>query len=103
TENGAAFHDELIGNAIHDVKRKKYLQDHIAQVLRAKQDGVKVNGYFVWSFTDNFEWAEGYEPRFGLVHVDFATQKRTIKSSGFWYGELVKSASLQNIIADAGY
>lgn len=103
TENGAAFHDELTGNAIHDVKRKKYLQDHIAQVLRAKQDGVKVNGYFVWSFTDNFEWAEGYEPRFGLVHVDFATQKRTIKSSGFWYSELVKSASLQGIIANAGY
>lgn len=102
TENGAAFNDQLSGNAINDVKRKKYLQDHIAQVLRAKQEGVKVNGYFVWSFTDNFEWAEGYEPRFGLVHVDFATQKRTIKSSGFWYGELVKSALFQETMLRAG-
>lgn len=86
TENGAAFCDPIEDGHINDVNRKEYLQDHIAQVLRAKKEGFKVNGYFVWTFTDNFEWAEGYRPRFGLVHVDFGTQKRTVKSSGRWFG-----------------
>lgn len=94
TENGAAFPDAVVNGEVNDEKRKLYLQQHIAQVLRAKNEGVNVNGYFVWSFTDNFEWAEGYQPRFGLVHIDFATQKRTIKSSGYWYSKLVCSSSL---------
>lgn len=85
TENGAAFPDTLVGNRVYDVKRTNYLDQHIQQVLRAKQEGVNVNGYFVWSLTDNFEWAEGYQPRFGLVYVDFATQKRIVKDSGYWY------------------
>jgi beta-glucosidase len=93
TENGAAFTDVLMHDTVHDEKRTAYLQQHIAQVARARKDGVNVNGYFVWSFTDNFEWAEGYRPGFGLVHVDFSTQKRTIKSSGYWYSELLKSFS----------
>jgi beta-glucosidase len=59
-------------------------------VLRAKQEGVPVEGYFVWTFTDNFEWAMGYHPRFGLVYVDFATQQRIIKSSGYWYKDFLK-------------
>jgi beta-glucosidase len=67
TENGAAFPDTVAGGQVNDIKRTTYLQDHIGQVLRAKNEGVNVNGYFVWSFTDNFEWAEGYAPRFGLV------------------------------------
>jgi beta-glucosidase len=60
------------------------------QVLRAREDGVKVNWYFVWTFTDNFEWAEGYRTRFGQVYVDFLTQKRIVKSSGFWYSRFIR-------------
>ncbi len=89
TENGAAFKDSLIMGEINDVKRSDYLKDHLAQVARAKKEGINVNGYFVWTFLDNFEWAEGYRPRFGLVHIDFATQKRTIKSSGLWYQSFI--------------
>lgn len=91
TENGAAFPDEVRNNRVDDPKRTKYLQDTIAQVWRAKQEGVKVNGYFVWTFLDNFEWAEGYHPRFGLVYVDFQTQQRIVKSSGHWYTSFLSS------------
>jgi beta-glucosidase len=90
TENGAAFADEVHHGEVHDPKRIDFLQRYLQQVLRAKQEGVKVQGYFVWSFVDNFEWAEGYDPRFGLVHVDFGTQKRTVKSSGYWYQHFLK-------------
>jgi beta-glucosidase len=90
TENGAAFPDELLENGVNDVQRVEYLQTHIAQVLKAKQDGLNIKGYFVWTLTDNFEWAEGYHPRFGLIHIDFATQKRVIKASGHWYGSFLK-------------
>jgi len=75
---------------VDDPLRLQYLQDHIAQVLKAKNEGCKVGGYFVWTLTDNFEWAEGYHPRFGIIHVDFETQQRTVKSSGKWYGEFLK-------------
>jgi beta-glucosidase len=85
TENGAAFEDDLIDGKINDISRTEYLRDHIAQVLLAKQAGIRVNGYFVWTFLDNFEWAEGYYPKFGLVHVNFLTQERIIKDSGKWY------------------
>lgn len=98
TENGAAFPDVVINDQVQDEKRKNYLQSHIAQVLRAKQEGVNVKGYFVWSFTDNFEWAEGYLPKFGLVHVDFTTQKRIVKSSGYWYSKLLQSATFENSV-----
>lgn len=90
TENGAAFTDTIDDGQIHDVKRVKYLKDNIYQVLRAKKEGVNVKGYFVWTFLDNFEWAEGYHPRFGLVHVDFETQKRTVKFSGYWYADFLE-------------
>lgn len=90
TENGAAFPDVVESNQVDDRKRIKYLQDTIAQVSRAKQEGVKVNGYFVWTFLDNFEWAEGYHPRFGLVYVDFETQNRIVKSSGHWYANFLE-------------
>lgn len=92
TENGAAFHDEPCNGSVHDAQRKKYLQDHIQQVYKAKREGVNVNGYFIWSFTDNFEWAEGYYPRFGIVHVDFATQKRIVKDSGKWFSKFLEDA-----------
>jgi beta-glucosidase len=89
TENGAAFPDVVTGDAVDDPKRVTYLQNHLQQVLKAKQEGCKVFGYFVWTLTDNFEWAEGYHPRFGLIHVDFDTQKRIVKSSGQWYANLL--------------
>lgn len=90
TENGAAFPDEAINDQVEDPKRAKYLKDHLQQILKAKQEGCRVEGYFVWTLTDNFEWAEGYHPRFGLVYVDFDTQKRIIKSSGRWYANFLK-------------
>jgi len=100
TESGAAFNDIIIDGEVHDEKRKLFLQQYIAQVLKAKQEGINVKGFFVWSLTDNFEWAEGYQPRFGLIYVDFSTQKRTIKSSGYWYGnflqQLINNGSIIN-------
>ena len=91
TENGAALKDDVVNGFVHDEKRVDYLQQHIEQVLRAKTEGVNVKGYFVWTLLDNFEWAEGFHPRFGLVHVDFESQKRIIKSSGYWYRDFIKS------------
>ena len=85
TENGAAFNDQLINGRVADQDRILFLQNYLEQVLKAKNEGINVKGYFAWTFTDNLEWAEGYHPRFGLVHVDFKTQKRTIKDSGLWY------------------
>ncbi len=91
TENGAAFPDRIHNRAVDDEQRRQYLQDHMAQVLRAKRNGLNVNGYFVWTLTDNFEWAEGYHARFGLVHVDFETQRRTVKKSGRWYASFLSA------------
>ena len=90
TENGAAFPDQILHGQVDDPKRVSYLQDAIKQVYRAKQEGVNIKGYFVWTFLDNFEWAEGYRPRFGLVYVDFQNQQRIIKSSGHWYADFLK-------------
>lgn len=90
TENGAAFKDRVIEGNINDEKRVTYLKSYIEQVLRAKNEGLKIDGYFVWSLLDNFEWSEGYTPRFGIVHVDFETQQRTIKKSGRWYSNFIK-------------
>jgi len=85
TENGAAFKDVLIEGRIHDIDRIEFYKAYLQQVLKAKREGVNVKGYFAWSLLDNFEWAEGYRPRFGLVYVDFASQKRYIKDSGLWF------------------
>lgn len=90
TENGAAFHDTDHPDLIEDKNRLEYLKNHIQQVQRAIQDGLPVKGYFVWTWTDNFEWAEGFFPKFGLVKTDFHTQKRIIKQSGKWYGEFIQ-------------
>ncbi|GIW23856.1 GH1 family beta-glucosidase [Meiothermus sp.] len=89
TENGAAFPDTVEGERVHDPKRIQYIQDHLAQVLRARREGVPVEGYFYWSLLDNFEWAEGYKPRFGLVYVDYPTQKRILKDSGRWFRDFL--------------
>jgi beta-glucosidase len=89
TESGAAFRDELAGGAIHDQARIDYYQAYLLALLRAIKEGVNVKGFFAWTLTDNFEWAFGYNARFGLIHVDFATQLRTIKSSGYWFRDLL--------------
>lgn len=90
TENGGAFADDVLNDKVHDEKRIKFLQDHIRQVLRAKNEGVNVKGYFIWTLMDNFEWAEGYHPRFGLIYVNFSTHQRIVKSSGYWYQQFLK-------------
>lgn len=92
TENGAAFPDQLINSQINDKPRIKYIQEILKQVLKAKNEGLNVEGYFVWTLTDNFEWAEGYHPRFGLIYVDFETQERIIKESGHWYAKFLGGA-----------
>ena len=90
TENGAAFEDVVQNGRVHDQKRVQFYQEYLKNVLKAKREGIDIRGYFAWSFMDNFEWAEGYGPRFGLVHVDYPTQKRTLKDSGLWFKEFLK-------------
>ena len=93
TENGAAFFDPptLDGDRLADPLRVDYLRTHIRAVHAARARGVDVRGYFVWSLLDNFEWSLGYSKRFGIVHVDFATQKRTPKDSAHFYAEVIAS------------
>jgi beta-glucosidase len=85
TENGAAFPDRLVDGRVHDLDRVEYLRTHIAAVADAMDLGVPMAGYMVWSLLDNFEWSSGYAKRFGIVHVDYATQVRTPKASALWY------------------
>ncbi len=90
TESGAAFNDDWDGNsAVHDWQRVQYLRAHIATVGQVVAQGVPVKGYFVWSLTDNFEWAEGYSKRFGMVYIDYPTQRRIVKDSGYWYASFL--------------
>jgi beta-glucosidase len=91
TENGVAFKDEVIFGRVNDFARIHYFQTHINEVMRARSDGAKVCGYFAWSLIDNFEWAEGFEPRFGLVYVDFKTKKRLLKESARWFMHFLKN------------
>lgn len=90
TENGAAFHDRVEGNRVHDKRRLQYIQSYLGEVLRAKQDGVNIGGYFVWTLMDNFEWRAGFRSRFGIVHTDFVHQTRIIKDSGLWIRDFLK-------------
>ncbi len=86
TENGAAFPDIVSEDGqVHDPRRVNYLREHLLQAHAAIEDGVPLAGYFLWSLMDNFEWALGYARRFGIVYVDFATQQRIVKDSGYWY------------------
>lgn len=94
TENGAAFDDKVENGEVHDHKRIDYLKKHFEMAHKAIEDGVKLKGYFVWSLLDNFEWAFGYSKRFGIVYVDYNTQKRIIKDSGKWYSQIIKNNSL---------
>ena len=90
TESGAAFNDKVINGKVYDQERKNYFKHVLYQLLQAKNEGVNVTGYFVWSLLDNFEWAEGFSQRFGLVHTNFNTQERIIKNSGLWFKEFLK-------------
>ena len=91
TENGAAEADTLVDGEVRDVNRIDYYQDHLKAVGLAIEQGVDIQGYFAWSLMDNFEWAEGYLKRFGIVYVDYETQERTIKSSGLAYRDLISN------------
>jgi beta-glucosidase len=93
TENGAAFEDgPVVNGTLEDPRRVEYLQSHLAALARAVADGVDVRRYFAWSMLDNFEWEHGYSKRFGLVYVDYATQRRVPKRSGLWYRDFIASA-----------
>lgn len=90
TENGASFSDGIADDGrVHDDRRIDYLDRHIREIESAQEEGIPVDGYFVWSFLDNLEWMSGFEQRFGLVHVDHTTQVRTIKDSGRWYRDRI--------------
>ena len=93
TENGAAFDDGPDEEGrIHDTRRVDYFRSHLLAAHRALQNGVPLRGYFAWSLLDNFEWAFGYAKRFGLIHVDFETQARTLKNSAHFYREVIESS-----------
>ena len=95
TENGAAYDDKPDPDGrVHDPERIAYLNGHLSAVHRAIADGADVRGYYLWSLMDNFEWAYGYEKRFGAVYVDYATQVRTPKSSAHWYGRAARAGAL---------
>jgi len=89
TENGMATDDVDKDSSINDPLRIEFLQQYLQQYARAIADGVPAQGYFLWSIMDNFEWAEGYAKRFGLIHVDYATQQRTLKASAHWYRQVI--------------
>jgi len=98
TENGAAMADQLVDNCVKDNDRIDYYQQHLLAVDRAISSGVDIAGYFAWSLMDNFEWAEGYLKRFGLVYVDYETQKRTLKDSAYAYRDLIQQREQNNAV-----
>lgn len=95
TENGCAVHDSPdAAGRVHDMTRVDFLSDHLHELWRAISDGVPVEGYFIWSLLDNFEWAFGYSKRFGIIHVDFTTQTRIPKDSYFYYQTVIRNNGL---------
>ena len=94
TENGCAYDDPLIEGRCADPRRIEYLDLHLRALRDAMDAGVDVRGYYQWSLMDNFEWALGYDMRFGLVHVDFETMERTPRDSAHWYREVIKRNDL---------
>ena len=95
TENGASYPDVVEDGAVNDDQRVSYYRRYIAQVGRAIQEGADVRGYYAWSLMDNFEWTFGYSQRFGLMYVDYPTQRRIIKKSGYWYRDLIAANRLE--------
>jgi beta-glucosidase len=98
TENGGAFPDRMDADGrVRDADRTEYLKQHIAALAMAMRQGVPMAGYMVWSLMDNFEWASGYAKRFGIVHVDYASQARTLKDSALWWRDmLARQAALHS-------
>jgi beta-glucosidase len=94
TENGCAYDDPVIAGRCADPRRIEYLDLHLRAVKDAIDEGVDIRGYYQWSLMDNFEWALGYDKRFGLVHVDFDTLERTPKDSAYWYREVINRNGL---------
>lgn len=90
TESGVCFDDELINGKVEDKNRIKYLKKTFVICSKAIKRGIKLKGYFIWTLVDNFEWADGFKPRFGIVYNDFETQKRRIKKSGYWLQSFLK-------------
>ncbi|GAA3531855.1 hypothetical protein GCM10022419_008570 [Nonomuraea rosea] len=112
TENGADFVDVVTGDGIHDVDRINFIEEHLRALKGAIDDGAPVRGYLVWTLLDNLEWSDGYQRKFGLVHVDFATQRRRMKDSALWYRDVIarnglpetrqKRPTLETVAARAG-
>ena len=101
TENGMADHDVAVDGRVHDEARIDYVHGHLGAVLDAVAAGADVRGYFEWTLLDNFEWAWGYDKRFGLVHVDFDDQTRTVKDSARWYADVAARNELPDALPDA--
>lgn len=102
TENGAAYNQQPVDGIVNDQGRVDYLRDHLLALRNVMDQGIDIRGYFAWSLMDNFEWAEGYSMRFGLIHVNYSTQERVLKNSALWYRELIadhrqKSAQREDI------
>lgn len=95
TENGMANADQVQGERVQDAKRIAFVEAHLAALLEAMRQGVEVRGYFLWSLLDNFEWNSGYAKRFGIIHVDYATQRRTLKDSAVWYRNFIRQRAGQ--------
>jgi beta-glucosidase len=95
TENGCAAEDYVDPDGVvNDVERIRYLHDHLAAVAKAIEAGANVAGYFAWSLLDNFEWSWGYQKRFGIVYVDFETQRRIPKQSSRFYADVIRSRAI---------
>lgn len=91
TENGMSCHDVVsLDGKVHDPNRIDYLNRYLLELKRSADDGVEIDGYFQWSLLDNFEWAQGYNQRFGTIYIDYSTQKRIIKDSGYWYKKIIE-------------
>jgi beta-glucosidase len=95
TENGGAFKDKIENGRINDAQRRDYLISHIGAVSEAMKQGVKIGGYMVWSLMDNFEWASGYDKRFGIIYVDYESQARILKDSAHWYREFLRKQKMK--------
>lgn len=99
TENGMSCHDDVSSDGrVHDPNRQNFLDLYISALQKANDEGADVRGYFLWTFLDNFEWDKGYTERFGIVYVDFATQKRIVKDSAYWYRKVIETNGRELII-----
>ena len=94
TENGCAFEDRVVDGRVDDPERIAFLRGYIQACHQSIREGANLSGYFVWSLMDNFEWAEGYRPRFGITYVDFETQERILKSSAFMFRDVIERNGL---------